>query len=67
MAQLFNKYVTYIPLCISLPTLTWTYKRRNENMSHPVMERAIASLKNDKRVIDFCGDDIKPGWIITKS
>jgi len=23
-------------------------------------------LKSDKRVVDFCGDDLKPGWFITE-
>ena len=30
------------------------------------MQRAMLNLQKDKRVIDFCGESIKPGWIISK-
>lgn len=26
----------------------------------------MSVLKTDKRVVDFCGDDLKPGWFITE-
>ena len=35
-------------------------------MSDPVLIRALEHLKTDKRVVDFCGEDIKPGWMINR-
>jgi len=23
-------------------------------------------VRNDQRIIDFCGDDVKPGWLIQR-
>ena len=44
----------------------WLYDRRTEYMSDPVFQRGLLHLKKDQRVTDFCGDDIKPGWLITR-
>lgn len=41
--------------------------RRKEYLEDPVMERALLQLKRDQRVADFCGEDIKPGWLVTRA
>ena len=40
--------------------------KRNEYLNDPVLQRAILHLDKDKRVIDFCGENVKPGWLITR-
>ena len=55
-----------LPLVIALPTGYYLYAQRRDYLSDPVMKRAMLHLKNDKRVLDFCGEDLKPGWIISK-
>ena len=55
-----------LPLVIALPVSYYTYACRRDYLKDPVMQRAMLHLKNDKRVLDFCGEDVRPGWIITK-
>lgn len=31
-----------------------------------MLKRALSALNSDKRVIDFCGAEVQPGWIISK-
>ena len=66
--KLFMKFAS-----IGVPTLMlgsggyfWN-KKRNEYLSDPVLNRALKHLKKDRRVSDFCGDNIEPGWIITRN
>ena len=40
--------------------------KRNEYLSDPVLSRALKHLAKDQRVADFCGEDIKPGFMITR-
>eukprot|EP00347_Sterkiella_histriomuscorum_P020837 403336275 len=60
------KYLLAVPVLIGVPTTIYGIKRRSEFLADPVMQRAILNLQNDKRVIDFCGENIQPGWIISK-
>jgi hypothetical protein len=53
------------PFIISLPIGFWAYQKRETNLSHPVMRRAMLQLQKDKRVIDFCGENLRPGYWIT--
>jgi hypothetical protein len=32
-----------------------------------VLRRALLHLAKDQRVADFCGEDIRPGWMITRA
>lgn len=60
------KYAAAIPLLIGVPTGIVGYKRRQEALNDPVFQRAMQHIRNDQRIIDFCGDDVKPGWLIQK-
>lgn len=53
------------PFVISVPIGFWAYKKRETNLNHPVMKRAMLQLQQDKRVIDFCGDNLYPGYWIS--
>lgn len=41
-------------------------QKRNDYLSDPILNRALMHLAKDQRVADFCGDDIQPGWLITR-
>jgi Cytochrome oxidase complex assembly protein 1 len=60
------KYALGIPVLIAVPTAIIGYKRRQDNLNDPVLNRALMHIRNDQRIIDFCGEEVKPGWIITK-
>jgi hypothetical protein len=42
-------------------------RKRNEYLQDPVLARALLHLAKDQRVADFCGEDIMPGWMITRA
>ena len=42
------------------------YYKRSQYLADPVLQRAILHLKNDQRVIDFCGENIKPGLLVSR-
>jgi len=60
------KYALGIPVLIGVPTAFYGYQNRKHILEDPVMKRALQSMKKDQRVLDFCGEDLKPGWIISK-
>lgn len=45
----------------------YIYWQRRTHLGDPILQRGIAHLLKDQRVADFCGDNIKAGWFITKS
>jgi hypothetical protein len=45
----------------------WFYNRRREYLADPVLQRALLHLRKDQRVTDFCGENIQPGWMITRT
>jgi len=44
----------------------YLYTKRTEYLADPVLQRALMHLEKDQRVLDFCGETIKPGWLITR-
>lgn len=60
------KYASVIPFLIGIPTFYGGYLQRQENLNDPVLKRALIKIKNDQRIIDFCGEEVGAGWIITK-
>ena len=42
------------------------YYKRSEYLSDPVLKRALMHLEKDQRVLDFCGEKIQPGWLVTR-
>ena len=46
--------------------LGYLYTKRTEYLADPVLQRALMHLEKDQRVLDFCGETIKPGWLITR-
>lgn len=60
------KYVLGVPFLVGVPTAAVGYKRRQEALNDPVLQRAMQHIRNDQRIIDFCGEEVRPGWIITK-
>ena len=44
----------------------YIYQRRKEYLRDPVLQRGLLHLRKDQRVADFCGDNIKPGWMVSK-
>ncbi len=57
---------TALPATVMLAGGAYMYKKRSEYLADPVLQRAIMHLKKDQRVIDFCGNDIKPGFLVTR-
>ena len=53
------------PFVVIAPAGYWAYNKRKNALRHPVMARAYAHLLKDQRIIDFCGENIKPGYWIT--
>ena len=53
------------PFVILTPFGYWGYNKRQKAIAHPVMQRAMLHLQKDQRVLDFCGENIKPGYWIT--
>ena len=43
----------------------WLYSKRRESLNHPVFQRGLLHLQNDQRIVDFCGEGVKPGWWIS--
>jgi hypothetical protein len=58
------KYVFGVPFLIAVPTVAVGYKRRQDYLKDPVLQRAMQHIKNDQRIIDICGEEVRPGWII---
>ena len=56
-----------VPSSIVLGSGSYMYFKRREYLADPVLQRAILHLKKDQRVIDFCGDNIKPGFLVTRT
>ena len=60
------KYSVYsIPFALS-GAWYYFYEDRKTKLDNPITERAIKVLQSDKRVVDFWGDNIQPGWMIKK-
>ena len=60
------KYILGVPVLIAVPTAVVGYQKRKANLEDPVLKRALQHIRNDQRIIDFCGEDVNPGWIISK-
>ena len=60
------KYLFGVPWLIAVPTAVIAYRRRQDHLNDPVLNRALMHIRNDQRIIDFCGEEVKPGWIIQK-
>jgi hypothetical protein len=60
------KYALGVPFLIGVPTAVVGYKRRQDALNDPVLQRAMQHIRNDQRIIDFCGEEVRPGWIIQK-
>uniref|UniRef100_A0A7S3JE05 Uncharacterized protein n=1 Tax=Euplotes harpa TaxID=151035 RepID=A0A7S3JE05_9SPIT len=43
------------------------YRDRKDNLENPITQRALTVLKADKRVVDFCGENIAPGYKVKKT
>ena len=44
----------------------YRYNKRKQDLDHPVAQYAMQILYSDKRVMDFCGEEVKPGWYVKK-
>ena len=55
-----------VPSSLVLGGGVYAYKKRCEYLADPVLQRAIMHLKRDQRVIDFCGENIQPGFLVTR-
>lgn len=55
-----------IPCAVALPFGFYYYQLRQKHLSHPILKRALLHLEKDQRIVDFCGDEIQPGWLISK-
>ena len=44
----------------------YAYYKRSQYLGDPILQRAILHLKKDQRVIDFCGENIQPGILVTR-
>lgn len=53
------------PLTVLGPGAYWAYNKRQTNLKHPVMERALLHLKKNSNIIDYCGEDLKVGYWIS--
>lgn len=65
-----NKLLRYTALSIPAVlggSVALLYYNRVQKLDHPVMQRAMKVLESDKRVVDFCGENIKAGNWIKKS
>jgi Mg-chelatase subunit ChlI len=60
------KYFLGVPILIGVPTGFIGYRRRQDYLNDPVLKRAMMHIRNDQRIIDFCGEEVRPGWIIQK-
>lgn len=60
------KYILGVPVLIAVPTGFVGYQKRKTHMEDPVFKRALQHIRNDQRIIDFCGEEVRPGWIISK-
>jgi hypothetical protein len=56
-----------VPTTLILGISGYFYWQRRTYLSDPILQRGLAHLTKDQRVTDFCGESIKPGWIITKN
>lgn len=52
------------PFLLIGPGGFWAYNKRKRALNHPIMQRALLQLKQDQRIIDFCGENVKPGYWI---
>ena len=55
-----------VPTAIASSTALYFKLKRDEYLSDPVLTRAIAHLKKDYRVVDFCGQELQPAFMITR-
>lgn len=42
------------------------YDKRQKVLADPIAINALQVLKSDKRVLDFCGENLKPGWKVSR-
>lgn len=55
-----------VPLSMASTGGFFLYRKRAEYLADPVLNRALLHLAKDQRVADFCGDEIKPGILISR-
>lgn len=55
-----------LPCGFLLGTGGYLFWKRREYLGDPILQRALLHLSKDQRVIDFCGDSIKPGYLVTR-
>jgi len=55
-----------IPSALIVGGGAYAYTKRCEYLADPVLQRAFLHLKKDQRVLDFCGDNIQPGFLVTR-
>jgi len=62
-----NSYFLKIasPFLVVTPVASWAYYKRKNTISHPVMQRSLLFLQKDQRIIDYCGDNLRPGYWIS--
>ena len=53
------------PFIVVSPIVSWVYFKRKNNINHPIMQRSLLHLKKDQRILDYCGENIRPGFWIT--
>ena len=53
------------PFGIATPLCFWAYNKRQSNINHPIMQRAMLHIKRDQRIIDFCGENLRPGYWVS--
>ena len=53
------------PLVLIGPAGYWAYNKRQTNIVHPVMERALLHLKQNQNIVDYCGEDLRVGYWIS--
>jgi len=55
-----------LPVVVAVPIGFYYYRLRNKHLAHPVMEAALQNLRKDQRILDYCGEDVQAGYIISK-
>ena len=55
-----------VPTVLASSTALYFKLKRDEYLADPVLTRAIAHLKKDYRVVDFCGQELQPAFMITR-
>jgi hypothetical protein len=60
------RYAAYSSPILLTGGIGYLYYDRKKKLEHPIVKRTLKVLESDKRVIDFCGNKIKPGILVKK-